>query len=74
MVDIIDFITKGTQGGNKPLVEEFVTLLKKSSAAELEAWFQKKGYAGISLQECERMVSNKDSIISVSDKALMSTY
>jgi len=68
MADFIDFIAK--EAGNREAGKIFIELLKKGDATELKKFFDSNGYSDVSLDDCKRLIQNKQNIISAAENNL----
>jgi len=75
MADLIDFITTAlADTQNKVKGNEFVEQLKGGSAEKLQAWFENEGFKGISREDCDKLIKNKENIIHTSEVSLKGNY
>ncbi len=75
MADIIDFITTAlADKQDKVKGNEFVEQLKAGSAEKLQAWFEEEGFKGISRDDCDKLIENKENVIHNSEVSLKSNY
>ncbi|MDH7552517.1 MAG: hypothetical protein GYA16_14435 [Spirochaetes bacterium] len=68
MADFIDFIAK--EAGNREVGKKFIELLKKGDAAELKNFFDSNGYSDVSLDDCKKLIQNKQNIINSAETNL----
>ena len=66
MADLIDYIVFASQDKAKGR-KFFAMLAKTKKGVDLEKWFVKEGFTGISLEECEKIVKNKEDLLHKGD-------
>ena len=66
MADLIDFLVDVSKDKQKGRVF-FDELTGKKTADELVQWFIGQGYPGISLEECDKVIKNKDDFLHKGD-------
>ncbi|HNU92191.1 MAG TPA: hypothetical protein PKO25_09995 [Spirochaetota bacterium] len=75
MADVIDFIAAALNDkANKQLGTEFVSIVKSTSAEDLEKWFKSKGFEDVSLEDCKKIVANSGNIAHTGDVSLKGNY
>ncbi len=71
MPDFIDFIAKAANDFD--LTKRFIKTLDGSSPADLSNWLKGEGYE-VSVEDCKKLVDNKDNIVNVQDVASQRDY
>ncbi len=77
MADIIDFLTTALQDEkNRTSGKNLVATLKDPgiTAEKLLTWFKQNGGDGISLDQCKKIIANKDHIAHATENLIADNY
>lgn len=77
MADIIDFLTTALQDNtNRALGKKLVAKLKEPSitAENLKDWFAENCGDGVTLDQCKKIIENKDHIAHATDNLIADNY
>ena len=71
MADFIDFIAEAANDFD--LTKRFIKTLNESSPDDLQNWLKGEGY-DVSVEDCKKLVDNKDNIVNVKDVSSQRDY
>ncbi len=76
MADFVDFIADARYDKNEEGVIAFIDLLGKNPGEdELLTFFKNRNYEGVSLEDCKKILTNRDSILKYgSDLQVKNSY
>ncbi|GEM_PF-1663137 len=77
MADIIDFLTTALQDEkNRTLGKNLVATLKDPgiTAEKLQAWFNQNNGDGVTLDQCKKIIANKDHIAHATANLIADNY